>query len=1258
MKKYEILKKSSLFLLAHYKLKSLKFRPDPFSLFLLICILTANLYADRIITSVTVNGSSQTTVVANSNVSVAVGVRTTGGGVNDNWRSTRWELSNGSWSCVNHTNYNSSGNHSVNFNIVAPSTLGDYDLIIRAYSDDGCSQGGSGTSTLNDAIRVTTLNSFSGTNYRNFSLLYGTNIRGDIKIFGNTILGERQCLNWQLQWSWISGWTQVCTSYSDNAVCPSADSNNAEIQTRFWDVDEDLSTFNSSSSHLNIPNGSTIKKAYLYWQGLALSNEFNSALTIKLKSPNSDYVMLQASSSNINWSRYENYYPYQATIDITENMNGSGEYTIANLTTTEGQVTGLGTYGAWSIVVVYEDTDSAMKNISIYDGYQSVDDTNEQEITLSGFMTPTIGVVKSKFLVFAGEGDVDISGDYVEMDGVRLRRDDADGGNNAFNASVTEDGVSVTTRNPLCQNNLGIDIHTYDVGTEGQSIIGNSQTNTTIKLGSNQDMYFPSVFAFSTEMYVPDMCYEENITKNGSSLTDIFVGDVLDFEVFIANMSEQPAKSVTIKRVFSDNLNYERNSTYIKNSLGVFDFKTDLAGDDTASYAEESETLALNLGTGATVLSGGTFSKDQNETFRYKFNVQQDGNLTNSYTVSYLDDSNISGTGSISYANIPIGKCSDRAITSSVVPVLPSGKVRIVESGKNWNDYGGRLFTKIVSKPTQYDILFATNEDGSTLTTGVIKKLEILNIENQSSPILVATPINTATTIVRRYTINLTHLGAYKRLQFRITLEDDSLATSNDFSVRPLDFAGSVDNLWAGESVTIVPGNIIARDNVFNASAGYNTTLSTSNISKLNIDPTKTCDANTTAALIDTFSASLINGQGGSITAFFKDIANDLPVTILDSAWVSSSDDIVNSDCIVGSSSNMADGIGRFGCNIEGNVSVTIKPYELNVTTATFTASTGSSWLYDANVSDMYVTAKATVQANNKQHVALKNFTSTCYASPVDLTFYYDLNNTNGDVNLSYANIGGNMTSSLKPISDINKTITLPTSLFTTSSATAEYRLNVDRAYNIPLNPINIALRDVKVTSTAVAKDENNATLNTPLTFYYGRARTEDIKTNQTIAPHAFYVDVYCSNSCQSVNGFQQDTLHWYRNQNDSLTPFVDANISDKTGFAYDGSNPALSVSGTTMSTQGKVAFTLNNTINPIKSATVHVSIPTYLWYSRYKPYLMVLNASDCSNHPCFEYNYVANNINKAVTSGTMQGTTIGRDYNSTYKKTGVKLFR
>lgn len=1084
-----------------------------------------------------------------------------------------------------------------------------------------------------------TRSKFSGSNLRDFSQIYKKDLYGDIKIFGNTILGAqyKECVAWN--------WWGNCTQYVTSTTCPANDANNAKIDTKYVDIDSDSSTFDSSSSNLTLAAGSTIKKAYLYWQGLASADDYLSATKLKLKVPNaSNYVDIQAMDSKVNWSQYGNYFPFQATADITEYVKSSGTYTVADLFTTEGQISGLGTFGAWSIVVVYENQNESLKNVSVYDGYDAISKTNEKTISLSGFLTPTSGVVNSKFLVFAGEGDVDIFGDYIKLDGTTLKRNDSDDGNNAFNSSITDNGVLVTTRNPNCRNNLGIDIHTYNVGTNGQKIIKNSQTSVDVKLGSSQDSYFPSVFAFSTELYIPDICYEEVFKKDGEVATSIFAGDVLESEVTIANMSSEPAKGVSIKRTFDDSIQYERDSSMIKEG-NSFIQKTDVPNDDEVSFDENTDSLILYLGTGANQDHGGVINLDQNETFQYKFIPQIDGNLTSFYLVSYTDESDVDGAGVVTYSNVPIGKCSNRDETSTVIPISPSGKVRMVEFGKDWNYMLGALFTKIVNQPTKFDILFATNENGSSLTNGEIQKIELLNVENPSNPSVISTLLNSLTPINQRKTINYTFTKAYKRVQFRITLKDGSQAFSNDFTVRPASFGGDI-SAFSGENVVLNVNSVTANDARGTFAAQYTKTLGIADINKLDFDPLKTC-AKTSKNIIDNFKVNIQDGKTNGGLISFNDIG-DFKIELIDNTWTSFSDDKVNGHCVSDSFLNSVDSEGRVGCNFSGSITVSIQPYELNVTDANFTASTNQNWLYDANVSDMNVTASATVQANNMQHQALANFTSACYAQDVDLSFFYEVQNTNADANLSYSptSLGIN-----DAIANIDKTITIPAANFTTASANTKYSFNVDRTYNTPLNPIDITLKDINVTSLNVAKDENNAKLDSTKRFYYGRVVAKDVTTNVQNMNHHATIEVY---STSALAGFNQDSINWYQMSDDNVSAFN--LISPRTDFLFSSTPKALTVTQTASNGGIIILNLVNNWINA-DSAYVHLDIPQYLWNNSYSEYN---GTNDCATHPCFRYIYTNSNKINGINSGTYDGNSVvnDRNYTGDYQKSGVKTFR
>jgi hypothetical protein len=1097
-------------------------------------------------------------------------------------------------------------------------------------------------STLSSCPHSCGRDKFSGEHLRPFTQLYKKDLYGDIKIFGNTILGERKCTEGYYSWG---GW--VCTSYSNVTTCPANDTNNAEISARYVDIDGDSSTYNSSSSNLTLAAGSTIKKAYLYWQGLAVADDYQNAVNIKLKVPNhSSYINIKANDSKVNWTQNGSYFPYQATADITEYMNGSGTYSVADLFTTEGQISGLGTYGAWSIVVVYENQNETLKNISIYDGYADIDQDNQQTISLSGFLTPTNGVVNSKFLVFAGEGDVDIPGDYIELDGTKLKRNGSDNGNNAFNASITQDGTNVTSRNPSCQNNLGIDIHTYDVGTNGQDIIKNSQTSANVKLGSTQDRYFPSVFAFSTELYIPDICYEEVITKDGEPATNIFAGDTLESEVIISNKSSEPAKGVSLKRVFGDGVAYSNNTTKIKES-GVFVQKTDAQDDDTVSFINSSDSLILNLGNGANQDHGGLIALDQNETFQYKFVPQADGNLTSYYLVTYTDESDVGGAGTVTYSNVPIGKCSNRDITSTIIPILPSGTVRIVEQGKDWNYMQGALFTKVVNLSTQYDILYATNENGDTLTSGEIKKIELINLDDRSHS-TIATLLDSVTTINQRQTFAYTFTRAYRRLQFRITLADGSFAYSNDFTVRPASFGGDI-SATAGEDV-LLSADTITTDLLYDA------TLNEDSIDELIFDPARICAIHTKEGIINTFDVTMENGKTHSGTIRFNDVGK-FDIKLKDTTWTSSSDDQMNAHCINDSVDNTTDGEGRYGCDFEGIVHVSIQPYELNITNANFIAyPTLQNWLYDANVSDMNVTASATVQANNAQHNAVQNFTANCYAQNVNVTFFYDFNNTNVDANLSYILTSNNTTllSNNGNFNDINKTIQVSRNAFTipTIAADINYSFNINRAYNTPFNPISIELKDVNVTTNDVAKIENNATVNSTKTFYYGRVVPTDIRTNKKSINHHMTLQVY---STSKLDGFQQNSVNWYRMGDDNVSSIN--NFVPKVDFSYDVNKTGINDMNLTQNTSdGFIDFNITNTWGGSDNAYIHLDIPNYLWFNNYSDYN---STGDCATHPCFRYIFYQNNSLNNIHSGDFNASNVSdKNYIREYQKPGVKTFR
>jgi len=347
----------------------------------------------------------------------------------------------------------------------------------------------------------------------------------------------------------------------------------------------------------------------------------------------------------------------------------------------------------------------------------------------------------------------------------------------------------------------------------------------------------------------------------------------------------------------------------------------------------------------------------------------------------------------------------------------------------------------------------------------------------------------------------------------------------------------------------------------------------------------------------------------------------------------------------------------------ENDINFKVYPYEVNITDANFSNifNLGEHpWIYmDNNIGELNVTSNVHLFVNNKQHKVLQDFNSSCYAKDVNVTFYYDVNNSNGDVNLTYR---GSLTDNKKSIQDINKTLQIYKSDFINDgNLTKSYAFNVDRNYSKPLNPIFVNMKKVDVNLSKVKNENNKIIDDKNVTFYYGRIKTNDITTNKQSISNNIKIEIYDTNNSHHSD-FNQDSLYWYEMGDDngtgiiSLIPqndFIYTTDTNKSGIGIE-SNSSLIVK------QGIASFDINNSWSQSDTAYVHIKIPAYLWYNKYSDY-NDSNKSDCSLHPCFIYKYYSNssaNNRKNIKSGDFIGTTIGDEYNTSRTKMGVKIFR
>ena len=365
-----------------------------------------------------------------------------------------------------------------------------------------------------------------------FKLKYITSLKGNIKVIGNTVLYGSQ----------------------------SSNESNANTILSYIDVDGKSNTFNSSKASIQkVQSGVNIDKAKivwagLYWQGymhsndkdtgidkkfhfnmgkldkhLMLSTINNQVLKLSLKTGEkfnvvADDVYIDQQYDENNYIAYK-YAAFKEVTDLLKDKSPINEYTVANIATREGKTSsgdkydGLGNYGAWTLVIIYNNEDEVgekMRNLSVFNGYEvlSAAYNPKSTIKLEGFRTPeyTPNGVDSSISIFAGEGDRNILGDSAKLineDGLVYQLPNASGTDSYF-ASAIE---GVPERNPKLENNNGIDIHTNKVGTfyGFDKPIRENQTKAYLEMKSTQDTYMPSMVAFATELFTPKLCYDYSL---------------------------------------------------------------------------------------------------------------------------------------------------------------------------------------------------------------------------------------------------------------------------------------------------------------------------------------------------------------------------------------------------------------------------------------------------------------------------------------------------------------------------------------------------------------------------------------------------------------------------------------------------------------------------------------------------------------------------------------------------------------------------
>ena len=462
--------------------------------------------------------------------------------------------------------------------------------------------------------------------YRNYETAFSDNFKGDIAIFGNTLMNLVKA-NGSVDTAAMNGNRSDGNSLFDNGAFGASN-------MQYTDVDGNTGngavTRNSSSADLILPSGvNTIKFARLYWGGRVLSSDFDIHLaanqSIKIRKGSASAYQQQAATRFDKTLRNDTlsgeFYFYQAYTDITTlvKQQGAGTYTVADAVLSKGTGGDYGNYGGWSIVVVYENPLLSFSSIRLYDGFQQIytgGGTTTTDIELTGLNVPSTPLLATdaQMGIITWEGDARYNGDLLKLNN-QLVSNALNPADNIMNGTITRNGVHVSSKTPDFTDQMGIDIDVFNVGT-GYGILPNASAGT-LQFGTNQDQFFSGVVSFVIKMKDPAIHITKTVSEaGGNKIAE--TGEVLTYTFKGSNTGSGNANELVLTDTLPANISFLPNSLKVKYCPGITaGYKTDAAGDDIAEYDAATRTVRFRMGNTATGTTGGFL--EYNTSFEVEF---------------------------------------------------------------------------------------------------------------------------------------------------------------------------------------------------------------------------------------------------------------------------------------------------------------------------------------------------------------------------------------------------------------------------------------------------------------------------------------------------------------------------------------------------------------------------------------------------------------------------------------------------------------
>jgi uncharacterized repeat protein (TIGR01451 family) len=442
-------------------------------------------------------------------------------------------------------------------------------------------------------------------------------LRGNFVLFGSTLAHE--CAN---------GIPATIVGLVDNCI-----DQNLAAPDVFWRSDDPsagMARADSSitaaqartTSMLVLPDGARVAYARIYWGGLLPTDAPDMSIQLDRVGGTLEEAITADDSTSLEQSG-TGFFFYQSTADVTELVeeHGAGAYRVSGVDSDLDNAQ-TGAVAAWYMIVFYELDGAPSRNLAIFDSLEYVDNGNDSNVTITGFVVPP-AAFDAELGVVAYEGEEQFSGDSLSFNGMTLSnaKNPAD---NFFNASRSTFGMSVSTAGdlprlsgePLSYSNVDLDV--IDV----TALVDGGDTSATIEASSTLDIFVLSAFVTSISTLLPDF------TTTTKSVTDVnggvaAPGDVLEYSIIATNTGSDVAVGVTLRDELPDGVTFVPGSIRVEAGANI-GAKTDAAGDDQGAFDAASNTLTVRLGMGATAAAGGSLAIGASTEVRFQVTVDDD----------------------------------------------------------------------------------------------------------------------------------------------------------------------------------------------------------------------------------------------------------------------------------------------------------------------------------------------------------------------------------------------------------------------------------------------------------------------------------------------------------------------------------------------------------------------------------------------------------------------------------------------------------